>query len=50
MGQSALEKLTVAQLVKEFRTLYGTRIFITVFRSMPLDPILSHMNPVNTTS
>jgi hypothetical protein len=45
-----LEKPTVAQLLKNFLTFYGTRRFITVFtRARQRVPILSQMNPVHTT-
>jgi hypothetical protein len=45
-----LEKLPVAQLLKNFPTFYRTRRFITVFkRAPPLVPVLSQMTPVHST-
>jgi hypothetical protein len=35
-------------LSEEIPHLYGTRRFIAVFNSPPLDPILRQMNPVRT--
>jgi hypothetical protein len=37
------EKLVVAKLVKKFLAFYGTR---SVYKSPPLDRVLSHMYPV----
>jgi len=41
-----LEKLTLTQTVKNFPAFYWIQTFITVFTKPPLDPILSHLNPV----
>jgi hypothetical protein len=40
-----LENLIFAQLFKKLFTIYGARMFITVFTTAPLTPILSRMNP-----
>jgi hypothetical protein len=45
-----LEKPTVAQLLKNFPTFYGTRRLITVFTRARHWSILSQMNPVHTPS
>jgi hypothetical protein len=43
-----LQKLTVALLVKKVSTLYGTRMFITIFTRIRarLSPVLSQMYPL----
>jgi hypothetical protein len=47
-SRGLLEKLTVAELVRKFLTVYGTRNFI-LFTILPsLEPVLSDMNPVHT--
>jgi hypothetical protein len=43
-----LEKLTVAQLVKNFPVCYGTRRFIIVFQSPPTGPLTS-VTPIQST-
>jgi hypothetical protein len=43
-----LEKITVDQLVEKFPSFYGTRTFLNVHRSQPLDTVFSQMNPVYT--
>jgi len=40
------EKLIVSQLVMKFLTLMQPEDMLCVYKSLPLDPVLSHMNPV----
>jgi hypothetical protein len=40
------DKLMASQLIMKFSAFYGTRRFMCVHKSRPLDPILSDLNPV----
>jgi hypothetical protein len=42
-----LKKLTVTQPVKFFRRLWNSKFRYRVQRSLPVDPILSHIHPVH---
>ena len=48
LSRVLLKKLTGTHVFKKFPTFYGTRKFITSFKTPPLVPIVSQINPVHT--
>jgi hypothetical protein len=47
-GRIVVEKLTVPQLINEFRVLHGTlNIYNLVQQILPLVPSFSQLNPIN---
>jgi hypothetical protein len=47
MEQSPLEKLRVAQIVNNSSFLTEPKVHYCVHKGLPLDPILSRVNPVH---
>jgi hypothetical protein len=45
MDGALFDKRIIAYLVKKSATFYGTRKFISIYKSPILDPILSHITP-----
>jgi hypothetical protein len=43
-----LENLVAGQVVRSFAVVFWTKTHYRLHKSLPLDPILSHMNPVHT--